>query len=59
MTATDVPIAGHPLPDNRTGSEGAELPALSIAGLSHCYGPRRALTSTLRLRLRVSRRYWD
>jgi ABC-2 type transport system ATP-binding protein len=43
MTQTDVPIAVSTTPDIRTGSDPARIPALSIAGVSHSYGARRAL----------------
>jgi ABC-2 type transport system ATP-binding protein len=42
MTATDVPIAGQIPPDSRRCDPG-EVPALSIDGVSHSYGARRAL----------------
>jgi ABC-2 type transport system ATP-binding protein len=43
MTTTEAPIASHNTPDagERTGAIGR--PALSIVGVSHSYGPRRAL----------------
>jgi ABC-2 type transport system ATP-binding protein len=43
MTATDAPIAGQTSPDNRCGNDPGETPALSIDGVSHSYGARRAL----------------
>ena len=43
MTATDAPIAGQAPPDSRRRSDPAEVPALSIDGVSHSYGTRRAL----------------
>jgi ABC-2 type transport system ATP-binding protein len=43
MTATDAPIATSAAPDVRTRSDPAGISALSIAGVSHCYGARRAL----------------
>jgi ABC-2 type transport system ATP-binding protein len=43
MTATDAPIAGQIPPDSRRRSDPVEMPALSIDGVSHCYGARRAL----------------
>jgi ABC-2 type transport system ATP-binding protein len=43
MTATDAPIAGQTPPDSRGRSAPAEMPALSIDGVSHSYGARRAL----------------
>ena len=43
MTATDAPIAGQTPPDSRRRSDPAEMPALSIDGVSHSYGARRAL----------------
>jgi ABC-2 type transport system ATP-binding protein len=42
MTATDAPIAGQIPPDSRRCDPG-EVPALSIDGVSHSYGARRAL----------------
>ena len=41
MTATDEPLADQAPPDSR--SDPAELPALSIDGISHSYGARLAL----------------
>jgi ABC-2 type transport system ATP-binding protein len=43
MTATDEPLADQAPPDSRRRSDPAELPALSIDGVSHSYGARRAL----------------
>lgn len=43
MTATDTPIATSAAPDIGIGRDSAEIPALSIAGVSHAYGARRAL----------------
>lgn len=43
MTATDARIAGQAPPDNHNRGDPAEMPALSIEGVSHCYGARRAL----------------
>ena len=43
MTATDAPIAGQIPPDSRRRSDPVEMPALSIDGVSHSYGARRAL----------------
>jgi len=43
MTATDAPLAGRTPPDSRRRSSPAEMPALSIDGVSHSYGVRRAL----------------
>ncbi|HEX9587859.1 MAG TPA: ATP-binding cassette domain-containing protein, partial [Bradyrhizobium sp.] len=43
MTATDAPIAGQSPPDSRRRDDPAEVPALSIDGVSHSYGARRAL----------------
>jgi ABC-2 type transport system ATP-binding protein len=43
MTATGAPIATSASPDIRGRADPAETPALSIAGVSHCYGARRAL----------------
>ena len=43
MTATDAPFAGQTPPDSHRRSSPAEMPALSIDGVSHCYGARRAL----------------
>jgi ABC-2 type transport system ATP-binding protein len=43
MTATDAPTTDGTRPDARPRDAPAEMPALSIEGLSHCYGPRRAL----------------
>jgi ABC-2 type transport system ATP-binding protein len=43
MTATDAPLAGQTPPDSRHRSGPAEMPALSIDGVSHSYGARRAL----------------
>jgi len=43
MSATDAPIAGQTPPDVHLGSDPTEMPALSIDGVSHSYGARRAL----------------
>jgi ABC-2 type transport system ATP-binding protein len=43
MTAIDAPIAGQTAPDRRRGGDPAEISALSIDGVSHSYGARRAL----------------
>jgi ABC-2 type transport system ATP-binding protein len=43
MTATDAPIAGRASPDIHPGNDPDEIPALSIEGVSHSYGARRAL----------------
>ncbi len=43
MTATDEPLSDQAPPDSRRRSGPAELPALSIDGVSHYYGARRAL----------------
>src|SRR6202048_3491903 len=43
MTAAAAPTAGAISPEARPRDEAAEMPALSIEGLSHCYGTRRAL----------------
>jgi ABC-2 type transport system ATP-binding protein len=43
MMATNVPIAGPMPPDNTPRRDSAAVPALSIAGVSHSYGPRHAL----------------
>jgi ABC-2 type transport system ATP-binding protein len=43
MTATNAPIAISALPDTPGRSNPAPVPALSIAGVSHAYGSRRAL----------------
>ena len=43
MTAADTPTAGHISQDVRPRHEPAEMPALSIDGVSHSYGTRRAL----------------
>ncbi len=43
MTVTDAPTATSATQDAITGSDPARIPALSIAGVSHCYGARRAL----------------
>ena len=42
MTATDAPIAGRAPPDSHR-SVSVAMPALSIDGVSHAYGARRAL----------------
>jgi ABC-2 type transport system ATP-binding protein len=44
MTATEAPIATSVARDIGACGGSAETPALSIAGVSHCYGARRALT---------------
>jgi ABC-2 type transport system ATP-binding protein len=43
MTATDAPIASQSSRDMSPRHDAAAVPALSIAGVSHSYGPRRAL----------------
>jgi ABC-2 type transport system ATP-binding protein len=43
MTAFPAPAAGQLAPDARLGHDPAGMPALSIDGVSHSYGPRRAL----------------
>jgi ABC-2 type transport system ATP-binding protein len=43
MTAADGPLADQAPPHRRCHSDPAELPALSIDGISHSYGARRAL----------------
>ena len=43
MTATNAPIAGPIPPDTRPRRDPAAIPALSIGGVSHSYGTRRAL----------------
>jgi ABC-2 type transport system ATP-binding protein len=43
MTATKAPTAGQLPPDNRSQHDPAEVPALTIGGVSHSYGTRRAL----------------
>lgn len=43
MTAIHAPTAGQILRDIRPQHDPAEMPALSIGGISHSYGPRRAL----------------
>jgi ABC-2 type transport system ATP-binding protein len=43
MTAADAPIASQPAPDAALRHDAAGVPALSIDGVSHSYGPRRAL----------------
>ena len=43
MTATNAPIAAPMPPDARPRHDPAADPALSIAGVSHSYGTRRAL----------------
>ena len=43
MTATHAPSASQPSPDPRPRHDAAVIPALSIADVSHSYGPRRAL----------------
>ena len=43
MTATDALSAGHDTPDIPSRPDAAEMPALSIDGVSHSYGARQAL----------------
>jgi ABC-2 type transport system ATP-binding protein len=43
MTAANAPSASQAPPDPRPRHDPAEIPALSIAAVSHSYGPRRAL----------------
>jgi ABC-2 type transport system ATP-binding protein len=43
MMASNAPIAGAMPPDNAPRRDPAAVPALSITGVSHSYGPRRAL----------------
>jgi ABC-2 type transport system ATP-binding protein len=43
MTATDTPAAGAIPPDHRPRLDLAGTPALSVGGVSHAYGARRAL----------------
>ena len=43
MTAIDAPSAGPAPPDTRPRHDPAATPALSIGGVSHSYGTRRAL----------------
>ena len=43
MTAPNAPSASQASPDPRPRHDAAAIPALSIAGISHSYGPRRAL----------------
>ena len=43
MTATNAPIADPTPPDTRPRHDPAAIPALSIGGVSHSYGARRAL----------------
>ena len=43
MTATNAPIAGSIPPETRPRHDPAAIPALSIGGVSHSYGTRRAL----------------
>jgi ABC-2 type transport system ATP-binding protein len=43
MTATDLPAASQTPPDIRPRPGPAEMPALSVDGVSHSYGARRAL----------------
>ena len=43
MTATDASSAGQDTRDISSRRDAAEMPALSIDGVSHSYGPRRAL----------------
>jgi ABC-2 type transport system ATP-binding protein len=44
MTAIDAPTANQPSRDIPPGIDPAQTPALSIGGVSHSYGARRALT---------------
>jgi ABC-2 type transport system ATP-binding protein len=43
MMASNAPIAGAMPPNSTPRRDPAAVPALSIAGVSHSYGPRRAL----------------
>ena len=43
MTVTDSPGSAPGLSDADTKGKAAEMPALSIIGVNHSYGPRRAL----------------
>ena len=43
MTATDAPFAGPTRPGIHRRCDPAEMPALSVDGVSHSYGARRAL----------------
>jgi ABC-2 type transport system ATP-binding protein len=43
MTPADAPIVSQTPPDVSRGADAAAMPALSISGISHSYGPRRAL----------------
>jgi ABC-2 type transport system ATP-binding protein len=43
MTAMDAPIANGPARGVRSRPDPLALPALSIGGVSHCYGARQAL----------------
>ena len=43
MSTTHAPIAGQTPPDVHFRSDATEMPALSIDGVSHSYGARRAL----------------
>ena len=43
MTATEAASDGAPSPDIQPRHDPAAIPALSIDGVSHSYGPRRAL----------------
>jgi ABC-2 type transport system ATP-binding protein len=43
MTASNAPSASQTPPDPRPRRDAAVIPALSIADVSHSYGPRRAL----------------
>src|SRR4030088_3403326 len=43
MTPPDPPTAGKSQPDSRRRDDPLEVPALSIDGVSHSYGARRAL----------------
>lgn len=44
MTPSSAPAAVEPSPDVRPRQDPAAIPALSIDGVSHSYGPRRALS---------------
>lgn len=43
MTATDASTASQSAPDTPPRDDPAAVPALSVGGVSHSYGPRRAL----------------
>ena len=43
MTASNAHSASQPLPEPRPRHDAAAIPALSIADVSHSYGPRQAL----------------